>query len=109
LTYAVHGEPAWSNPERRFYGVASTYLARLEPGERVRCFTRSTNANFHLPLDFTTTIIMVCAGSGLAPMRGSIQERATVSKARNTTLDPIILYFGCRHHEKDYIYKAELA
>ncbi|KAJ4345081.1 hypothetical protein N0V95_005962 [Ascochyta clinopodiicola] len=109
LTYDVHEEPAWSNPKRCFYGVASTYLARLEPGDRVRCFTRSTNANFHLPLDFTTPIIMVCAGSGLAPMRGFIQERATVSKARNTTLGPMILYFGCRHYEKDYIYKAELA
>ncbi|KAF3036352.1 hypothetical protein E8E12_008017 [Didymella heteroderae] len=108
LTYDVHDEPAWSKADRRFYGVASTYLARLEAGDRVRCFTHSTNVNFHLPIDFTTPVIMICAGSGLAPMRGFIQERATIRKARNITLGPAILYFGCRHHEKDYIYKYEL-
>jgi cytochrome P450/NADPH-cytochrome P450 reductase len=51
---------------------------------------------------------MVCAGTGLAPMRGFIQERATIKKARNATLGPAILYFGCRHHEKDFIYSDEL-
>jgi cytochrome P450/NADPH-cytochrome P450 reductase len=109
LTYDVHDEPAWSKADRRFHGVASTYLARLDTGDRVRCFTRSTNINFHLPADPLTPVIMVCAGSGLAPMRGFIQERATIRKARNATLGPAILYFGCRDHEKDFIYKDELA
>lgn len=108
LTYDVHDEPAWSKPDRRFFGVASTYLSRLGTGDRVRCFIRSTSVNFHLPLDPLTPVIMVCAGSGLAPMRGFIQERATIRKARNITNGPAILYFGCRHHEKDFIYKEEL-
>lgn len=109
LTYDVHDEVAWNGGNRRFRGVASTYLARQEPGEKVRCFTRPTNANFHLPLDPTVPIIMICAGSGLAPMRGFIQERAVIKKARNAAVGPAILYFGCRHHEKDFIYADELA
>jgi cytochrome P450/NADPH-cytochrome P450 reductase len=108
LTYDVHDEAAWSGADRKFQGVASTYLARQEPGDKLRCFTRATNVNFHLPLDHTVPIIMVCAGTGLAPMRGFIQERATIKKARNATLGPAILYFGCRHHEKDFIYSEEL-
>jgi cytochrome P450/NADPH-cytochrome P450 reductase len=108
LTYDVHDEPAWSGAHRKFHGVASTYLARQEPGDRLRCFTRATNVNFHLPTDPTVPVIMVCAGTGLAPMRGFIQERATIKKARNATLGPAILYFGCRHHEKDFIYSDEL-
>lgn len=108
LTYDVHDTGAWSGKGRRFYGAASTYLARQEPGEKVRCFTRATNVNFHLPLDPTIPIIMVCAGSGLAPMRGFIQERATIQKARNIKLGPAILYFGCRNYEYDFIYSDEL-
>ncbi|KAF2651941.1 cytochrome P450 [Lophiostoma macrostomum CBS 122681] len=107
VTYDVHDEPAWSG-HGQFRGVASTYLARQEPGDKVRCFTRPTNVNFHLPLDPTTPIIMIAAGSGIAPMRGFLQERATIKAARNAQLGPALLYFGCRHHEKDFIYKSEL-
>jgi len=108
LTYDVHDEAAWSGDNRRFHGVASTYLARQEPGEKIRCFPRPTNINFHLPTDPTVPIIMVCAGTGLAPMRGFIQERATIKNARNAKVGPAILYFGCRHFEKDFIYSDEL-
>ncbi|KAF1936809.1 bifunctional P-450/NADPH-P450 reductase [Clathrospora elynae] len=108
LTYDVHDEAAWSGSNRQFHGVASTYLAGREVGEKVRCFTRATNINFHLPLDPTVPIIMICAGSGLAPMRGFIQERATIKAARNAAIGPAILYFGCRHFEKDFIYAEDL-
>jgi len=108
LTYDVHDEAAWSGDNRRFHGVASTYLARQEPGEKIRCFPRPTNINFHLPTDPTVPIIMVCAGTGLAPMRGFIQERATIKNARNAKVGPAILYFGCRHFEKDFLYSDEL-
>lgn len=109
VTYDVHDEPAWSGHNRRFYGVASTYLARAEPGDKIRCFTRPTNTNFHLPTDPTTPLIMICAGSGIAPMRGFIQERATIKQARNAALGPAILYFGCRDYQHDYMYAEELA
>jgi cytochrome P450/NADPH-cytochrome P450 reductase len=108
LTYDVHNEEAWSGEGRQFHGVASTYLARQTPGDKLRCFTRATNINFHLPMDPTVPVIMVCAGTGLAPMRGFIQERATIKKARNALLGPAILYFGCRHYEEDFIYSDEL-
>jgi cytochrome P450/NADPH-cytochrome P450 reductase len=41
-------------------------------------------------------------------MRGFIQERATIRKARKAAVGPAILYFGCRHHETDFIYSHEL-
>ncbi|KAF2470639.1 bifunctional P-450/NADPH-P450 reductase [Lindgomyces ingoldianus] len=108
VTYDVHREGAWSG-HGQFLGVASTYLALQEPGDKVRCFTRPTNANFHLPLDPMTPIIMAAAGTGIAPMRGFIQERAIIKQARNQALGPAILYFGCRHYEKDFIYSDELS
>ncbi|KAL5412471.1 hypothetical protein PMIN06_008411 [Paraphaeosphaeria minitans] len=108
LSYDVHDEPAFSG-HGQFHGVASTYLRRQDPGEKIRCYARSTNVNFHLPLDPLTPIIMICAGTGIAPMRGFIQERATMKAARKTTFGSALLYFGCRDHTKDYIYADELA
>lgn len=108
ITYDVHETEAWSGQGRTFHGVASSHLADLKPGHDVRCTVRSTNTSFHLPKDFTTPIIMVCSGTGLAPMRGFIQERAAIQKARDVKLGPALLYFGCRDIEKDYIYKDEL-
>lgn len=108
LSYDVHDEPSLSG-HGQFHGVASTYLQRQQPGERIRCYTRPTNVNFHLPPDPLTPIIMICAGTGIAPMRGFMQERATLNAVRNTAFGPAILYFGCRDYSKDYIYADELA
>ena len=55
----------------------------------------------------TTHLVMVAAGAGLAPFRGFIQERAAqIGSGR--ALAPAHLYFGCRHPEKDDIYRDEL-
>jgi len=108
ITYDVHDTPAWSGNGRIFKGVASTYLSACEPGARIRCFVRPTNAAFHLPPDPETPIIMIAAGTGIAPMRGFIQERAAIASGGQQKLGPAILYFGCRHHEKDFIYAEEL-
>jgi sulfite reductase alpha subunit-like flavoprotein len=51
LTYDAHEQAAWSGSDRQFRGAASTYPARKEPGDKIRCFTRATNINFHEPVD----------------------------------------------------------
>ena len=107
VSYDVHSAPSWSG-HGQFKGVASTHLARLGPGSKIRCFVRPTNAGFHLPVDPETPVIMIAAGTGLAPMRGFVQERAVLAAA-GRTVGPAILFFGCRDAETDYIYKEELA
>lgn len=108
VSYDVHSAPSWSG-HGHFSGVASTHLARRATGSKIRCYVRPTNAGFHLPADPETPIIMVAAGTGLAPMRGFIQERASLAAAGARKLGPAILYFGCRDVDKDFIYKDELA
>ena len=108
ITYDVHTAPARSGASRTFHGVATSYLASLRPGSRIHCFVRATNAAFHLPTDPTVPIIMIAAGTGIAPMRGFIEERAAIASARSIKFGPALLYFGCRDYERDYIYQAEL-
>lgn len=108
ITYDVHKAPARSGHNRIFKGVASTYLSDKDVGGKLRCFVRPTNAAFHLPPDPETPVIMVAAGTGIAPMRAFIQERACLAAAGRKKLGPAILYFGCRDADKDFIYKDEL-
>ena len=109
ISYDVYSAPALSGHGRHFHGVASTYLTTRTVGSRIHCCVRSTNINFHLPSDPKVPIIMIAAGTGLAPMRGFIQERAAIASARGAdALGPALFYFGCRDFEKDYIYKSEL-
>ena len=113
VTYDVHEAPARSGHNRIFRGVASTYLSNKDVGAKLRCFVRATNAGFHLPRDPEVPIIMVAAGTGIAPMRGFIQERACLAAATATAggsskLGRALLYFGCRDADRDFIYKDEL-
>jgi cytochrome P450/NADPH-cytochrome P450 reductase len=108
ITYDVHEAPARSGNGRVFHGVASTYLASRTPNSKLRCYVRGTNASFHLPKEPETPIIMICAGTGIAPMRGFIEERAQIAQAGSRKLGKALLYFGCRHYEKDFIYKEQL-
>ncbi|KAK0952507.1 hypothetical protein LTS01_024796 [Friedmanniomyces endolithicus] len=53
-------------------------------------------------------VLMFCAGTGLAPFRSFIQERAAQIGA-GRKLAPAHLYYGCRHPERDSLYADELA
>lgn len=96
-------------PKRNHLGVASTYLASLQPSDPIHVSVRPSHTAFHLPADpYATPIIMVAAGSGIAPFMGFLQERAALL-ATTKTLAPAVLYYGCRSPTHDAIYASELA
>lgn len=107
LTVAVVDAPAWSGVGR-FRGTCSSYLAGLAVGSEVPVAIKTPNVPFHPPSDNGRPVVMICAGTGLAPFRGFVQERA----ARHTAGEkagPALLFFGCDHPEVDQLYKDEFA
>lgn len=99
---------------RAHLGCCSNYLAshpRTAPEEvfgkdgkafmPVQVYVKNTGSAFRLPISAETPIIMVGPGTGFAPMRGFIQERAAGGAKNN------LLFFGCRNDD-DYIYRDEL-
>jgi len=106
VTEGVLVEPARSGAGR-FEGVCSTYLASMDAGSTVFVFTREPTIPFRPPADPSVPMIMVGAGTGLAPFRGFLQERAAQG-ADGAALAPSLLFFGCRTRD-DRLYEQELA
>ncbi|WP_068304835.1 cytochrome P450 [Pararhodobacter sp. CCB-MM2] len=106
LTVAVVDAPAASGLGQ-YRGVASTHLAALQPGDRVAVAVRPSAPRFHPPAEAALPMVMICAGSGLAPFRGFLQERA-MRKAAGETVGKALLYFGTNDPAVDYLYEDEL-
>jgi len=102
LTISVVKAPALSGKDDEFMGVATTYLDGLRPGDKVQIAVRRSST-FHLPADPSVPIVMIAAGSGVAPMRGFIQERA-LQKEAGRDVGKATLFFGCRSPDDDFLY-----
>ncbi|WP_426412705.1 bifunctional cytochrome P450/NADPH--P450 reductase [Bradyrhizobium ganzhouense] len=106
VTVGVVGGPAASG--RGLYkGICSNYLSDRRAGDAIYAAVRETKAGFRLPDDPSVPIIMIGPGTGLAPFRGFLQERAA-RKAKGAALGPAVLFFGCRHPDQDFLYSDEL-
>ncbi|MFN0087019.1 MAG: bifunctional cytochrome P450/NADPH--P450 reductase [Blastocatellia bacterium] len=106
ITVAVVEGPARSG-RGAFAGVCSNYLRGLAEGDVISAFVKDTKSGFRLPEDPATPIVMIGPGTGLAPFRGFLQERAA-RKAAGEPVGPAMLFFGCRHPRQDYLYEDEL-
>ncbi|KAI8261191.1 Bifunctional cytochrome P450/NADPH--P450 reductase [Colletotrichum sp. SAR 10_77] len=115
-TYSFSSSPSWKSGFATLTytveekGVASNYLASLSPGDVVQISLMPATLNFSLPdihSRTSTPVIMIGAGTGLAPFRGFVQDRA-IALREGACLAPAILFFGCRGPELDDMYRDEL-
>jgi cytochrome P450/NADPH-cytochrome P450 reductase len=90
-----------------FTGVASGHLAQLPEDGTVFVFVREPTIPFRPPQDTSVPMIMVGAGTGLAPFRGFLQERAAQREQGLPTARSLLL-FGCRTSLTDQLYADEL-
>ena len=101
-THLVVAETRYATHGRERAGVASSWIAnRLPVGASARARLRP-NRHFRLPADGATDIIMIGPGTGVAPFRAFVQERAaTNASGRNW------LFFGDRRFNQDFLYQLE--
>ena len=93
LSYQHHG--------RQYCGGASGFLAAAQADSAVRVFVEP-NPNFRLPENGDTPIIMIGAGTGIAPFRAFMQQREADEAAGDNWL-----LFGNHKFTDDFLYQAE--
>ncbi|KEF10495.1 P450 reductase, partial [Streptomyces rimosus] len=84
-------------------GTGSGHLHTLRPGDTVLARVQPCREAFRLDPADPTPVILVAAGTGLAPFRGAVADRLAA-----TQLAPALLYFGCDALEADYLHAEEL-
>jgi sulfite reductase (NADPH) flavoprotein alpha-component len=88
--------------ERDRFGVCSGFLSdRMDDDAEIPIYI-DENIGFRLPTDPSTPIIMIGAGTGVAPYRAFLQERELAQKSGKSWL-----FFGERNFNTDFIYQTE--
>jgi sulfite reductase (NADPH) flavoprotein alpha-component len=97
------GVVRFSKANRLRKGVASTYLTELvRPRQRVRVFVHPSHG-FRLPAGGETPIIMIGPGTGIAPFRAFLEERAATGASGKNWI-----FFGEQRREFDFLYRDDL-
>ena len=86
---------------RTHLGAASNWLARLQAGDKAAVHIKP-NAHFKLPASADSKIIMIGAGTGVAPFRSFLFERETQGISGNSWL-----FFGEQRFRTDFLYQTE--
>ncbi|KAK2659504.1 hypothetical protein Ddye_006037 [Dipteronia dyeriana] len=94
---------SWMTPyKRKRNGLCSTWLAGLDPQQNIYIPAWFHKGSLPRPPP-SLPLILVGPGTGCAPFRGFVEERAIQSLSGPTA--PIIFFFGCRNEENDFLYK----
>ncbi|VVM04514.1 diflavin oxidoreductase [Methylacidimicrobium tartarophylax] len=88
---------------REKLGLASGHLARIEPSQphALPVYVQPAK-HFRLPEDPTASLILVGPGTGVAPFRAFLQQRAALGHTGRNWL-----FFGEQHRATDFFYEEE--
>jgi cytochrome P450 / NADPH-cytochrome P450 reductase len=106
ITVGVLEGPALSG-RGEFRGVCSNYLAAQPADATVYAFVRKPTIPFRPPENPHLPMIMIGPGTGVAPFRGFLLERAELKK-QGAPIAASLLFFGCRDPMQDFLYEDEM-
>lgn len=93
---------SYSLNDREHQGICSAFLAdQINIGDHVHIRVKH-NEGFRLP-DHQAKVIMVGAGTGVAPFRSFLQQRKNDKASGNNWL-----FFGDQRFETDFLYQSEM-
>lgn len=108
ITVAVSPAELPQNPAVTIPGLTTSYLSNLDIVSRPNIWAHIRRSAFKMPFLHKTPLVLVAAGTGLAPFRAFLQERAQMAQISNQEIGSVLLVFGCRNPEEDYLYKDEI-
>lgn len=106
--------------------ISTSFLTPLADGVVYKVPMYVRHSSLRLPYRPINPVIMVGPGTGVAPFRGFIQDRASAHDEGECLVPPhyfipphcvdntgkklgeTVLYFGCRKKSEDFIYEEEL-
>ncbi|XP_024040303.1 NADPH-dependent diflavin oxidoreductase 1 isoform X5 [Citrus sinensis] len=93
---------SWTTPyKRKRTGLCSAWLAGLDPQQGIYIPAWFQKGSLPRPPP-SVPLILIGPGTGCAPFRGFVEERAIQSSSGPAA--PIIFFFGCRN-EDDFLYR----
>ena len=132
ITAVVTQELLSNNVEERVPGLATNYMLALKQSlrgegdpqphphgltyalegpnnvlENGKLHVHVRKSKFKLPIASSNPVVMVASGTGIAPFRGFLEERARL-KTMGRDVGRNVLFFGCRNADEDYLYRDEL-
>lgn len=113
LTVANKPTVLLNNPSVAIPGLTSSFLAGPNHADTLEhnlssaptIYAQIRQTTFKLPVNPAIPIILVAAGSGIAPFRAFIQERARL-KSLGRDVGQMVLFFGCQN-QHDFLYQDE--
>ena len=80
-------------------GIGSNYVCDLSPGDKVQVIG-PFGASFLIPNHPRSHIVMICTGTGSAPMRGITEWRRRLRQSGKFEGGKLMLFFGARSQEE---------
>nr|XP_048327531.1 NADPH-dependent diflavin oxidoreductase 1 isoform X2 [Ziziphus jujuba var. spinosa] len=88
--------------KRKRSGLCSSWLSQLDPQQCTYIPVWFHKGSLPPPPP-SLPLILIGPGTGCAPFRGFVEERAIQSAADTTA--PVMFFFGCQNKENDFLYK----
>jgi NADPH-ferrihemoprotein reductase len=126
ITALVVNKPIPGTAESTIHGLTSNYLlsatglpsnatlpiptfqqANSDSLQGGKVYAHVRKSKFKLPITSSTPLILISAGTGFAPFRAFLAERAKLH-AIGKPVGKMLLFFGCRSAGSDFIYREEL-